>query len=73
MRFYGESYDLDQPESTPEVIALRELQHRITDDSIPEPQAKVEDLEENLELAIYAENYELAAQLRDELGRLKKT
>ncbi len=72
-RFYGNVYELDQPEISPEILALRELQHRITDDSIPEPQAEEENLEENLELAIYAENYELAARLRDELGRLKKT
>lgn len=70
-RFYGEVFDLDQPEMSPEVMSLRELQHRITDDSIPEPPEKEVDLKENLELAIYAENFELAARLRDELNRLK--
>ena len=70
-RFYGDVFDLDQPEASPEIMALRELQHRITDDSIPEPPEKSVDLEEDLELAIYSENFELAAQLRDELNRLK--
>ncbi|OIO62415.1 MAG: hypothetical protein AUJ47_07785 [Candidatus Marinimicrobia bacterium CG1_02_48_14] len=70
-RFYGDVFDLDQPEASPEIMALRELQHRITDDSIPDPPEKQVDLEENLELAVYSENFELAARLRDELNQLK--
>lgn len=70
-RFYGDVFDMDQPEASPEIMALRELQHRITDDSIPDPPEKQVDLEENLELAVYSENFELAARLRDELNQLK--
>jgi len=66
---YENILDDPQPDLSPEIYQLKELQHRITDDGVPTelpPQAK---LEIELQMALLSENYEKAASLRDQITR----
>jgi hypothetical protein len=58
-----------QPDLSPEIFQLRELQHRITDDGIPSELPVQEKLEIELQMALLSENYEEAAVLRDQIAR----
>ncbi len=63
--------DIENPEFTSEIFALKELQHKITDDSVPENINEIDQLEMDLQLALLSENYENAAALRDKLAHIK--
>ena len=58
-----------QPDLSPEIFQLRELQHRITDDSVPSEVPAIKKLEIELQMALLSENYEKAASLRDQIDR----
>ena len=58
-----------QPDLSPEIFQLRELQHRITDDGVPTELPAMEKLEIELQMALLSENYEKAATLRDQIDR----
>ncbi|NQV30651.1 MAG: UvrB/UvrC motif-containing protein [Candidatus Marinimicrobia bacterium] len=58
-----------QPDLSPEIFQLRELQHRITDDGVPTEVPAIEKLEIELQMALLSENYEKAATLRDQIER----
>jgi len=58
-----------QPDLSPEIFQLRELQHRITDDGVPTELPVLEKLEIELQMALLSENYEEAAILRDQISR----
>jgi hypothetical protein len=66
---YENVLDDPQPDLTPEVYQLKELQHRITDDGVPSELPKSAKLEIELQMALLSENYERAATIRDEMGR----
>ncbi len=66
---YENVLDDPQPELSPEIFQLRELQHRITDDGIPTELPAMEKLEIELQMALLSENYEKAASLRDQIER----
>ena len=61
-----------QPDLSPEIFQLRELQHRITDDGVPTELPVLENLEIELQMALLSENYEEAAILRDQIARSSK-
>jgi len=61
-----------QPDLSPEIFQLRELQHRITDDGMPTELPVQEKLEIELQMALLSENYEEAAILRDQIARPSK-
>ena len=61
-----------QPDLSPEIFQLRELQHRITDDGVPSELPVQEKLEIELQMALLSENYEEAAILRDQIARSSK-
>lgn len=61
-----------QPDLSPEIFQLRELQHRITDDGVPTELLVLEKLEIELQMALLSENYEEAAILRDQISRSSK-
>jgi hypothetical protein len=61
-----------QPDLSPEIFQLRELQHRITDDGIPSELPVQEKLEIELQMALLSENYEEAAILRDQIDQSSK-
>ncbi len=61
-----------QPDLSPEIFQLRELQHRITDDGVPSELPVQEKLEIELQMALLSENYEEAAILRDQISRSSK-
>ncbi|NQT62466.1 MAG: UvrB/UvrC motif-containing protein [Candidatus Marinimicrobia bacterium] len=69
---YKNVLDDPQPDLSPEVFQLRELQHRITDDGIPSELPVQEKLEIELQMALLSENYEEAAILRDQIDRSSK-
>jgi len=58
-----------QPDLSPEIFQLRELQHRITDDGVPTELPVIEKLEIELQMALLSENYEDAAILRDQIDQ----
>jgi len=68
---YENVLDDPQPDLTPEVYQLKELQHRITDDGVPSELPKSAKLEIELQMALLSENYERAATIRDEIGRAR--
>ncbi|MEA3288244.1 MAG: UvrB/UvrC motif-containing protein [Candidatus Marinimicrobia bacterium] len=61
-----------QPDLSPEIYQLKELQHRITDDGIPSELPAMEKLEIELQMALLSENYEKAASLRDQIKQSLK-
>ncbi len=61
-----------QPDLSPEIYQLKELQHRITDDGVPSELPLQEKLEIELQMALLSENYEQAASLRDQIDRTSK-
>jgi len=69
---YRNVLDDPQPDLTPEVYQLKELQHRITDDGVPTELPQSAKLEIEFQMALLSENYEKAASLRDEIGRSDK-
>ena len=69
---YRNVLDDPDPDLTPEIYQLKELQHRITDDGIPSELPQSEKLEIEFQMALLSENYERAAVLRDEIGRSPK-
>lgn len=72
-RAYEVYLEMDPPDVTPEIYALIELQHRITDDTAPDHLNGMERLEMELQLALLSENYEQAAYLRDKLQKLQSS
>ena len=66
---YTNILDDPQPDLSPEIFQLRELQHRITDDGVPSELPAQEKLEIELQMALLSENYEEAAILRDQIDR----
>jgi len=69
--FYREQYDTPPaPDAPPpkELEELRDLQH---EGEKQRPRSKVEALNEEIDAALKAENYERAASLRDQLNRLR--
>jgi len=58
-----------QPDLSPEIYQLKELQHRITDDGVPSELPAQEKLEIELQMALLSENYEQAAALRDQIAK----
>jgi len=66
---YKNVLDDPQPDLSPEIFQLRELQHRITDDGVPTELPAQEKLEIELQMALLSENYEEAAILRDQIAR----
>ena len=66
---YESLLDDPQPDLSPEMMQLKELQHRITDDGIPTELPATEKLEIELQVALLSENYEKAARLRDQIAR----
>ncbi len=69
---YKNVLDDPQPDLSPEIFQLRELQHRITDDGVPSELPAQEKLEIELQMALLSENYEEAALLRDQIARTSK-
>lgn len=69
---YENVLDDPQPDLSPEIFQLRELQHRITDDGVPTELPPNEKLEIELQMALLSENYEEAAALRDQIARSSK-
>lgn len=69
---YENILDDPQPDLSPEIYQLRELQHRITDDGAPTELPVLEKLEIELQMALLSENYEKAATLRDQISRSSK-
>ncbi|MBT3252739.1 MAG: UvrB/UvrC motif-containing protein [Candidatus Marinimicrobia bacterium] len=69
---YKNVLDDPQPDLSPEIFQLRELQHRITDDGVPSELPVQEKLEIELQMALLSENYEEAALLRDQIARSSK-
>lgn len=69
---YQNVLDDPQPDLSPEIFQLRELQHRITDDGVPTELPTQEKLEIELQMALLSENYEEAAILRDQIARISK-
>jgi len=65
---YENLLDDPQPDLSPEIIQLKELQHRITDDGVPSELPPMEKLEIELQMALLSENYEQAASLRDQIA-----
>ncbi|MCF7824729.1 MAG: UvrB/UvrC motif-containing protein [Candidatus Marinimicrobia bacterium] len=61
-----------QPDLSPEIYQMKELQHRITDDGIPSELPPLEKLEIELQMALLSENYEQAASLRDQIAKSSK-
>jgi len=61
-----------QPDLSPEIYQLKELQHRITDDGVPSELRPLEKLEIELQMALLSENYEQAATLRDQIAKSSK-
>ena len=61
-----------QPDLSPEIYQLKELQHRITDDGVPSELPPMEKLEIELQMALLSENYEKAATLRDQISKSSK-
>ena len=61
-----------QPDLSPEIYQLKELQHRITDDGVPTELPAMEKLEIELQMALLSENYEKAASLRDQINQSLK-
>lgn len=66
---YKNVLDDPQPDLSPEIFQLRELQHRITDDGVPTELPVQEKLEIELQMALLSENYEEAAIIRDQIAR----
>jgi len=66
---YANILEDPQPDLSPEIFQLRELQHRITDDGVPTELPIQEKLEIELQMALLSENYEEAAILRDQIAR----
>ena len=69
---YKNVLDDPQPDLSPEIFQLRELQHRITDDGVPSELPVQEKLEIELQMALLSDNYEEAALLRDQIARSSK-
>jgi len=69
---YESVLDDPQPDLSPEIYQLKELQHRITDDGVPTELPPMEKLEIELQMALLSENYEKAATLRDQITRSTK-
>ncbi len=69
---YENVLDDPQPDLSPEIFQLRELQHRITDDGVPTELPPMEKLEIELQMALLSENYEEAASIRDQIARSSK-
>ncbi len=69
---YENILDDPQPDLSPEIYQLRELQHRITDDGVPSELPTIEKLEIELQMALLSENYEKAASLRDQIAQSSK-
>jgi len=69
---YENVLDDPQPDLSPEIFQLRELQHRITDDGVPTELPVQEKLEIELQMALLSENYEEAAIIRDQIARSSK-
>ena len=69
---YESILDDPQPDLSPEIYQLRELQHRITDDGVPSELPTIEKLEIELQMALLSENYEKAASLRDQIAQSSK-
>ncbi|NQV16832.1 UvrB/UvrC motif-containing protein [bacterium] len=69
---YENILDDPQPDLSPEIYQLRELQHRITDDGVPTELPASEKLEIELQMALLSENYEKAATIRDQISRSSK-
>jgi len=61
-----------QPDLSPEIYQLKELQHRITDDGVPSELPLLEKLEIELQMALLSENYEQAASLRDQIAKTSR-
>jgi hypothetical protein len=61
-----------QPDLSPEIYQLKELQHRITDDGVPSELPPREKLEIELQMALLSENYEEAASIRDQISKSSK-
>ncbi len=66
---YENILDDPQPDLSPEIYQLKELQHRITDDGAPTELPPLAKLEIELQMALLSENYEKAATLRDQITR----
>jgi len=66
---YEQVLEDNQADLAPEIYQLKELQHRITDDSMPTELPQAEKLEIELQVALLSENYEKAAALRDEIAK----